>query len=91
MIAFSGLMVYLRRRGVFRTDVLDPGLFELACRLGITVWAWPLLAFLLSFVIGPFALVPIVIFMIVSLIPIEALPAGARECSCVGDRQRALK
>ncbi len=79
MVAFSWLMVYLRRRGLFRSDVLDPGLFQLAYRLGVTVWVWPLLALLLSFVIGPFALAPIVIFMIVSLIPIEALPAGKNE------------
>ena len=79
MVAFSSLMVYLRRRDLFRTDVLDPRLFELAYRLGTTVWVWPLLALVLSFVIGPFALAPIIIFMIVSLMPIEALPAGLDE------------
>jgi uncharacterized membrane protein len=79
MIAFSTLTVYLRRRGFFRTDVLDPRLFEIAYRLGTTVWIWPLLTIGLSFVIGPYALVPIVIFMLVSLMPIEALPAEQDE------------
>jgi len=79
MIAFSSMMVYLRRRGLFRTDVLDPRRFEIAYLLGTTVWVWPILALPLSFVIGPFALVPIIIFMIVSLLPIEALPAGLDE------------
>ena len=79
MIAFSSMMVYLRRRGLFRTDVLDPRLFEIAYRLGTTVWVWPILALVLSFVIGPFALAPIIIFMVISLMPIEALPAGLDE------------
>jgi hypothetical protein len=79
MIAFSSLTVYLRRRGLFRTEVLDPRLFEIAYRLGTTVWVWPLVTLVLTFVIGPYALAPIVIFMILSLMPIEALPAEQDE------------
>ena len=45
--------------------VLDPRLFEIAYRLGTTVWVWPILALVLSFVIGPFALAPIIIFMVI--------------------------
>lgn len=78
-VAFSMMMIYLRRRGMFRTEVLDPRLFEIAYRLATTVWIWPILALGLSFVIGPFALAPIVIFLLIALVPIEPLRAGPDE------------
>lgn len=40
------------------------------------ILVWPVLALVLSLVIGPWALVPIVVFTLISLMPIEALPAG---------------
>jgi uncharacterized membrane protein len=85
MIAFSSLMVYLRRRRLFRSDVLDPKVFELAYRLAVTAWAWPLLALALSFVIGPFALLPVVGLMLVALMPIEPLPPGEQELAAISD------
>jgi uncharacterized membrane protein len=72
-IAFSLMMVYLRHRDLFRIEILDPTLFELAYRLGTTVWVWPVLAFALTYVIGAFAIVPIVIYMVIALVPIEPL------------------
>lgn len=77
--AFSLMMVYQRHRGLFRTEVLDPKIFKLAYLVVITVWVWPLAALALSYVIGPFALAPIVIYMLISLMPIEALQAGRDE------------
>ena len=81
MLAFGGLMLYLRRFDLYRTDVLDPARFELAYLLGTTAWFWPLLALGLSFVIGPYALAPMFVFMTISLIPIDALPAGVDEAT----------
>jgi uncharacterized membrane protein len=81
MISFSCLMIYLRRLDLFRADVLDPRLFKLAYWLATTVWIWPLLAFALSFVIGPYALLPIIFFMGISLMPLDALPAGSDEAA----------
>lgn len=80
-VAFSLMMVYLRHSGYFSTDVLDPRLFELAYWLAITVWIWPLLALVLSFVIGPFALVPIVIYVLIAMVPIEPLSARQDEAA----------
>jgi uncharacterized membrane protein len=79
MLAFAALMLYLRNRELFRTDALDAARFELAYRLATTAWIWPLLALVLSFVIGPYALLPIFLFMTISLMPLEALPAGVDE------------
>jgi uncharacterized membrane protein len=79
MVAFSSMMVYLRRRGLFRTEALDPRLLELAYRLAVTVWVWPVLAIALTFVVGPWALVAIGMFTLITLVPIEALPAGMDE------------
>lgn len=83
MLAFSALMIYLRHRGLFRTDILDAQRFELAYRLATTAWIWPLLALALSFVVGPYALTFVIVFMVIALMPIEALPAGLDEAATV--------
>lgn len=72
MACFCSLMVYLRRRGLFRTD-LDPDIFGFAYVVGSTVIIWPLVALAASWVIGPWALVFIAVFFVICLIPIEAL------------------
>jgi uncharacterized membrane protein len=81
MIAFGSLMIYLRHRDMFRTEILHPQRFEVAYRLTTTAWLWPLLALALSFVVGPYALVPIVLFVLLALMPYEALPAGPDEAT----------
>lgn len=81
MLAFGGLVVYLRHRDLFRTDVLDPRRFQLAYVLATTAWIWPLLALGLSFAIGPYALSFVIGFMVLALWPIEALPAGLDEAT----------
>lgn len=78
MIAFSSLMIYLRHRDMFKTEILHPQRFEVAYRLATTAWLWPLLALALSLLIGPYALVPIVLFVLLALLPYEALPAGPK-------------
>ena len=72
MASFGGLMVYLRRRGLFRTD-LDPEIFESAYLLASTAIVWPLAAFAFTWVIGPWAVGFIVVLFVTTMIPIEVL------------------
>lgn len=77
MACFSSLMFYLKWRGFFRTD-LDPELFDFAFVLASTAFVWPLVAFAFTWVIGPWALLFIAVFFVITMIPIEAL-AGHHE------------
>jgi uncharacterized membrane protein len=72
MLGFTGLVAYLDRYGLFRTDV-DPGLFGLARLIALTAWVWPLATLLLSYVVGPWALTPTVLLFALSLAPLDLL------------------
>jgi uncharacterized membrane protein len=77
MVCFCSMMVYLRRRGFFRPD-LDPELFEVAYRMASTAVVWPILTLALTWVIGPWALTGLVVFFVITMIPVEAL-TGSHE------------
>lgn len=72
MGAFAACFLYLRRGGFFRAD-LDPGLFNTAYTLSMTVAVWPLLTLALTFVIGPWALAVMVLHLLSLLIPLDAM------------------
>lgn len=72
MTFFSALVVYLKRRRMFREDLV-PEIFELAYLLGTTAVIWPLVALAATWVIGPWALIFIAAFFGLTLMPIEAL------------------
>ena len=68
-------MRYIRRRGYFR-DGLHAEAFERAYFASVTVWVLPLVALGLSYVIGPWAIAPIVVMAVLSLLPFD-LPGDA--------------
>jgi len=61
---------YIRRRGYFRTD-LHPEDFERGYLAAVTVFLLPLLSFGLTYVVGKWALAPIVVMSLMSLLPFE--------------------
>lgn len=75
LIGLAVNMTYIRRRGYFR-DGLHTESFERAYFASVTVWVLPLLALVLTYVVGPWALVPIVVMSLLSLLPFD-LPGDA--------------
>jgi hypothetical protein len=70
LAGFAANVRYIRRRGYFRTD-LHPEDFERGYLAAETVFLLPLLAFGLTFVVGSWALAPIVVMSLLSLLPFE--------------------
>jgi uncharacterized membrane protein len=75
LIGLAGNMTYIRRRGYFR-EGLHAEAFERAYLASVTVWVLPLLALGLSYVVGPWAITPIVVMSALSLLPFD-LPGDA--------------
>jgi hypothetical protein len=73
LVGLAANMMYIRRRGYFR-EGLHSEAFERAYFASVTVWVLPLVALGLSYLIGPWALVPIVVMALLSLLPFD-LPA----------------
>ncbi len=69
---FCSMMVYMRRRGFFRAD-LDSETFEFAYLIATSAWIWPVACLALTWVIGPWALIAIAVFFVITMLPIEAL------------------
>jgi len=75
LMGLAANMTYIRRHGYFR-DGLDTEAFERAYLASVTVWVLPLAALALSYVIGPWAIAPIVVMSVLSLLPFD-LPGDA--------------
>jgi len=75
LIGLAANMTYIRRRGYFR-EGLHTESFERAYFASVTVWVLPLLALGLTYVVGPWAIAPIVVMAVLSLLPFD-LPGDA--------------
>ena len=75
LIGLAANMTYIRRRGYFR-DGLHTEAFSRAYSASVTVWVLPVLALGLSYVVGPWAIAPIVLMAVTSLLPFD-LPGDA--------------
>ena len=76
LVGLAGNMTYIRRRGYFR-EGLPSEAFERAYLASVTVWVLPLLALGLSYVVGPWAIAPIVLMSLMSLLPFDLPGEGA--------------
>jgi uncharacterized membrane protein len=70
LVGLAANMMYIRRRGYFR-EGLHSEAFERAYFASVSVWVLPLVALGLSYLIGPWALVPIVLMALLSLLPFD--------------------
>jgi uncharacterized membrane protein len=75
LVGLAANMTYIRRHGYFRPGLHQES-FERAYFASVTVWVLPLLALGLSYVVGPWALAPIVVMSLLSLLPFD-LPGDA--------------
>jgi len=75
LVGLAANMTYIRRHGYFRPGLHQES-FERAYFASVTVWVLPLVALGLSYVIGPWALAPIVAMSLLSLLPFD-LPGDA--------------
>jgi uncharacterized membrane protein len=75
LIGLAANMTYIRRRGYFREGLHAEG-FERAYFASVTVWVLPLVALGLTYVVGPWAIAPIVVMAVLSLLPFD-LPGDA--------------
>ncbi len=75
LVGLAANMTYIRRHDYFRPGLHQES-FERAYFASVTVWVLPLLALGLSYVIGPWALAPIVVMSLLSLLPFD-LPGDA--------------
>jgi uncharacterized membrane protein len=76
LIGLAGNMTYIRRRGYFR-EGLHAESFDRAYFASVTVWVLPLLALGLSYVVGAWAIAPIVVMSVLSLLPFDLPGEGA--------------
>ena len=75
LMGLAANMTYIRRRGYFR-EGLDTEAFRRAYLASVTVWVLPLTALALSYAVGPWAIAPIVVMSVLSLLPFD-LPGDA--------------
>jgi uncharacterized membrane protein len=75
LVGLAANMTYIRRRGYFR-EGLHTEAFERAYFASVTVWVLPLVALGLTYVVGPWAIAPIVVMAVLSLLPFD-LPGDA--------------
>ena len=70
LLGFAMNLRYIRRRGYFRTDLHQED-FERGYLAGVTIFLLPLASLALTWVVGPWALAPIVAMSLLSLLPFE--------------------